>query len=782
MKNLLFLSLLTLGTLIPTSATADEKLSHFSMELSGDVITDDVSGNHYNVECGSLRPLNMAGARGEALRFDGYSNYIVAKLPDQTLSQLTFSVWCAIEGYPMMNTNEAENTVTYSTIAGNVDDNAKTGMSLMLSSQGDLKVRFYTGGWGPYEIMASEKLPRTQWNHLVVILDGAKTLSLYNNGQFLGSSKTMGSIALGNADFYIGKSPEALMQGQFHINAYCGLIDDISLYSSAVSSLVADNTPDNAPCFRYPASRYDSNDYARLWRPSFHAIPSGSWTNECHGMTFSNGRFHLFFQKNPNGPYMARLNWGHLSSENLYDWREENIAFGPSEDYDIKGCWSGCVLTDETLTGGTPMAFYTAVDNGKASISTASPQDSNLESWTKKGQVISGRPSTLTDDFRDCYVFSHDGDYYMIVGSSQNDVGVCSLHKYENGLWTNDGSIFFKGASKNTAGRFWEMPNVTQLEGENYLFTATPLETSMGVETLYWIGTINEDGTFNTFTPTASPGKVELDGFSKDGFGLLSPTVFQKDGSTIALGIVPDKLESSYNYQIGWAHNYSLPREWTLQDGELRQKPYTGLKAMRELPAYSLTDESISTAQELGNVKGRAIEVEANFVVGGNTFGLSFLNAGSSGAKLTYNPSTNMLKLDMTDVPRISNDAGTFDGVYSSVLPVKPAEGEIFKMHVFFDHSIFDIFINDRWAASVRIFPTDETADGVSVLVDGETHIKSLNAWTLDPEQATAIEFVTSGQPAWTTKAPRSYNLAGQCVNASYKGIVIKNGKKIICK
>lgn len=767
------------ASLLPLNGFAGNILSDFDMTLDGTAVADAISKTNYDVVYGSLPPFNVSGARGEALRFDGYTNYVVAKLPEKTLSQFTFSLWCAAESYPMMNVSEAETSPTYTTISGNLDETNKTGFSVMLSSQGDLQVKFYSKGWVG-SLTASEKLPRTSWNHLVLTLKSDKKLYLYNNGTLLGSKNTMGEISLGTGDFYIGKSSAELKYDKCNINTFCGLIDDIKLYDEAMTSVVEDNTPETTPNYAYPASRYQENLYSRLWRPSFHAMPSGGWTNECHGMAYSNGRYHLFFQKNANGPYMARLHWGHISSENLYDWKEENIAFGPSESYDLKGCWSGCVFSSNTLTGGIPMAFYTAVNNGKASICSATPQDNDLAVWKKNvsNPLISGRPSTLTDDFRDCYVFEANGSYYMVVGSSKNEVGVCSLHKYSNGTWSNDGTLFFSGANKNTAGCFWEMPNVTPMGNGKYLFTATPLETSVGVETLYWVGTINADGTFNNITPLSSPGKVELDGFSKEGYGLLSPTVFQKDGKTLALGIVPDKLGTNFNYDMGWAHNYSLPREWTIENDELVQKPYEGLKNMRTATSYSLGEATITEAQDLGDVKGRAVEVEAEFVVGSSTFGLNFLNADSKGAKLRYNPAQGILTLDLTGVARISNDGGVFDGVYTASIPSKPATGETMKMHVFFDHSIFDIFINDRWAASVRVFPTDETADGVQVYANGRTTVKSLNAWTLDPSQASGIGLVRNGDNATMPSPPSLYNIAGQRVSTDYKGILVNDGGK----
>ena len=116
-------------------------------------------------------------------------------------------------------------------------------------------------------------------------------------------------------------------------------------------------------------------------------------------MTYSDGRYHLFFQKNGDGPYMARLHWGHISSENLYDWREERIALAPGDRYDIKGCWSAWVFSDEVITGGKPGILYTAVDYTKAMIAQASPESDALDIWKKSAAnpIINGRPSGLSN-------------------------------------------------------------------------------------------------------------------------------------------------------------------------------------------------------------------------------------------------------------------------------------------------------------------------------------------------------------------------------------------------
>lgn len=59
-------------------------------------------------------------------------------------------------------------------------------------------------------------------------------------------------------------------------------------------------------------------------------------------------------------------------------------------------------------------------------------------------------------------------------------------------------------------------------------------------------------------------------------------------GAALLLGIVPDKLPGSDNYRMGWAHNYSLPREISIDTaGNICQRPYIGLKSLRTATTVS---------------------------------------------------------------------------------------------------------------------------------------------------------------------------------------------------
>lgn len=763
LKTLFATSLM--ASLAITSA-AQTPAAHFDMSLNNGKITEQVSAQSYTV-ASQLPACTVDGLDGKALRFDGYSNYVKAGLPVSSLSAeaLTVSVVLAAETYPMMKVDVAEDTPTYGTICGNLDEAGKKGFALELSSQGDLRFRVFVNYSGGYavDIVGSKKLSRGQWNQVSVTFDkSGNAINLYLNGEQIGTKRSNRCELIHNAgDFYIGKDVTDSKEGPFLINTFCGAIDDVAIYNEVKTP--ATFNPSVAK-FNYPAERYADN----IWRPQFHGMPSGGWTNESHGLIYSGGKYHVFFQKNANGPYMSRLHWGHISSNNLYDWTEEPIAIYPEETYDIKGCWSGCVYED----GGNTYILYTSVDNAKARIAQAKAEDASLLVWGDKKVIVDGRPSGLSDDFRDPYFFTANGQKFIIVGTSKNNVGACTLHKYENGSWSNNGDIFFQGSNKTEHGRFWEMPNVTDMGNGKFLFTCTPLETGIGVRTLCWVGTIGIDG---KFTPDSEVQYLEMGGISRDGFGLLSPSIYQKDGKTLLLGIVPDKLPTQNNYDMGWAHNYSLPREISLAaDGSLIQKPYSGLSGMRTETSVS-KELALTGIESLSPVSGRQIELLADFTVASGTCGFNFLKSGSRQVSLTYDTDNGKLTLDMTSLDRTVND-GVYGGIYAATLPKKVAVGEKLKLHVYIDGSIADIFVNDTWAYSVRIFPNDAAQIEAEAFASTEMQA-NIQAWKLDAKQSTGIDHVIMDSNTDDT----IYDLQGRRVNTfSGKGIYIRNGRKII--
>ena len=420
-------------------------------------------------------------------------------------------------------------------------------------------------------------------------------------------------------------------------------------------------------------------------------------------------------------------------------------------------------MRDDEITGGEPWALYSAIGNRESfnpenpddgshcELMFASPKDPALRFWHKQAQP--GICCSFREDFRDPYFFRAHGRPYIIAGCSNDGLGLITLHRYEgDNRWSSDGDVFFREGPLADAGNFWEMPNVTDFGDNRWVFTCTPMSTSYGVRCLYWVGSIDDGGHFNAWQ---GPLTVELPGMAKDGFGLLSPTILQKDGKTIVLGIVPDKASTTLNYTLGYAHLYSFPREWRLDgEGRLCQAPYEGLFAMRtpERLVVSRMDVQSDTIVDLAPVEGRSVELCTSFIVDEAQVGFTLLKNSYGGMNVYIDPQEQTLTVDMTTIGRRANDIGVFDGVYTSAIPIGLDKGQICKLDVFFDHSILDIFVNDRYATSIRVFPYDYSANGCEFYVNGENaEILSVQAYGIGEithySKATAIETTQQEAP-----------------------------------
>ena len=740
------------------------RILHFDMVGDGaNMLTETVSGAKIRIY-GQHGVENVDGAAGDALRFDGYSTYATGAVntAGALRDAMTVSLWVAPETYPIIRHDER--TTDKIILAGTLDDDAKKGWAFMLGSTGKYSFVCYTGGWR-VETESAEPLPHYEWSRLVAVVTTEK-IDLYRNASLVKTGNSLGTIDDNSRTFFIGKGRDTRQMDGFNLNTFNGLIDDLEVFDTAEDAIGMGALAESPADLSIPESRFADD----LLRPRFHGMPGANWTNETHGMTYSDGRYHVFFQKNANGPYMSRLHWGHISSPDLVNWTEEKIALFPDQTFDEKGCWSGCVFTDDEVTNGVPNIIYTGVDYAKAVIALATPNDDGLLEWTKKtSPIINGRPNGLSDDFRDPYFFRNGNDAFIIVGSSKDGVGVTTLHKYIPAakMWSNTtGDIFFAGKDAASSGTFWEMPNVTPM-GDKWLFTTTPQNTSNGVKTLYWTGTIGANGTFQPDAASSAPRGVEL--ISKDGYGLLSPTVYQHNGKTIAMGIVPDKLPGSDNYALGWAHCYSLPREWSLDaQGYLLQKPYEGLRTAREEGGFSRTDFDLNGSMALGDVAGRQLELLGRFTVGTSAFGFKFFKNGSSEAVLKYIPTANMLTIDFRNLPRTGNDVRSYNGNYTCMLPEPVAQGSEMTINLFVDGSIIDVFVNDKWATSIRVFPTGADANGVEAFAESSVRVKDLKAWTINPGLA---ESAGIDNPFWAEfedpDAPVDvYDIHGRCIKS----------------
>ena len=233
------------------------------------------------------------------------------------------------------------------------------------------------------------------------------------------------------------------------------------------------------------------NASARL-RPRLHFTARQGWTNDPHGIIHADGKYHLFFQYNPDGvSWSPKCHWGHALSDDLMTWDEVDVALSP-EGGEV-GCWSGSVVIDNR----DPVILYTRIatnDWGKGQVALARPR-SGMFDWVRDPAqpVIAGPPENLdVIAFRDPQVRREDGKWKAVLGAGLAGFGGCALQYSSRDLvdWTFDAVIAGRANDERDpiwTGKVWECPQLLQVR-EDWVMLMSAWEDGLPHNVNYAIG------------------------------------------------------------------------------------------------------------------------------------------------------------------------------------------------------------------------------------------------------------------------------------------------------
>lgn len=691
-------------------------------EPSGLLTQEGLSGQDFVVknDYPKLESERIPGVAGNALRFNGYATWVEGNLAQNMPGdQISVTAWIAPEVYPMSS----------AAIFTNVNNG---GVFLGIDKFGRLEIGATTNGFLNQKISA-QKLPHWQWTHLALTVNTAEgKMRGYLNG-VLAAEQTIQpgtlSWAAPNA-VKIGKHHTATFSGIYETGMFCGLIDEVKIFDTALSqsqlsAIVTAEMPVAPPDMRIAPARFTGDPH----RPIFHAIPPANWMNEPHGLIFHDGLYHIFYQKNGNGPYWGRLNWGHQTSPDLVTWNEQPVVLSPDPAaYDREGCWSGV----STTQNGKAWIMYTGVDGGTAQMCLAEA-NADLSAYQKYAgnPVVANPPAPYTsNDFRDPFIWQENGFYYMVIGSglggNGNSGGAALLYKSGNLTNWQYIDVLHKGYPlTDNSGIFWEVPMLLRF-GNKRVLTAQPVpEPGKPARILYWTGKFENE----TFTPDSiKPSLLE------PGDALLGvTTTTDAQNRTIAIGIIPDILPPQEQRQNGWANLMSLPRVWSLSpDGKtLQQAPLPELQKLRgQHHAFDQVQVAAGQNNFLPDISGRHFELMAKIDPGtASRVGLVLARSAdnSERTRIFWEVPLGIVQIDRS---ASSVNPNTPKGSVATTL-MQP-EGQPLDLHIFLDGSVLEVFINNQKALSTRIYPEKPESIGLDLFVQGGTAtIQRLDIWEM---------------------------------------------------
>jgi fructan beta-fructosidase len=254
-----------------------------------------------------------------------------------------------------------------------------------------------------------------------------------------------------------------------------------------------------------------AQDRKEQYRPEFHFSPKSNWMNDPNGMVYFNGKYHLFFQHNPNSSKWGPMHWGHAISKDLVSWEEQKIALAPDS---LGAIFSGSAVVDKNNSAGfgenALVAIFTHHNSTIEKEGTGLHQYQSIaysndegKTWTKyKGNPVLPNPGI--EDFRDPKVMWHEPSQQWVMTLATKQT--ITFYGSTNLKSWNRLSEFGEGYGAH--GGVWECPDLISFDRDEEKFwvllvSINPGGPSGGSATQYFVG--HFDG--KTFKPLENKTK-----------------------------------------------------------------------------------------------------------------------------------------------------------------------------------------------------------------------------------------------------------------------------------
>jgi beta-fructofuranosidase len=331
--------------------------------------------------------------------------------------------------------------------------------------------------------------------------------------------------------------------------------------------------------------------------PRLHGRPDHGWVNDPNGCSYIDGRYHLFFQYNPDAPVHAGIKWGHASSTDLVRWRQEPIALvnRPGE-LDRYGCWSGCVVDD----AGVPTAVYSAVaDDTHRSDVLLARSDREMRTWRQDRKPVARMPDDPTiSHMRDPFVFTAEGHRYAIQGAGHTDGDPCILVYGCDDLssWTELGTLLSGDdpvAAEVAPANIWECPNLVRF-GDRWILILSLWRKVGGKFTLAGVRYLAGDLVIGPAGPRFAP---QSGGQLDRGPCFYAPQVLRVDGRVLLWAWSWERGRRRADIlAAGWAGALTFCRQLSLVDDTVVSRPTAELNRLRRDPLPLAADQPFAAA------------------------------------------------------------------------------------------------------------------------------------------------------------------------------------------
>jgi beta-fructofuranosidase len=458
-------------------------------------------------------------------------------------------------------------------------------------------------------------------------------------------------------------------------------------------------------------------------RPQFHLLPAKNWMNDPNGPIYWKGRYHMFFQYNPNAAVWGDMHWNHAISDDMVHWKHLPIALAPTPGWDdSEGCFTGSAVDDH----GTATILYTGVKTVSPERATlrdghanfrevqclATSIDPQLRSWTKwKKPVIEPPQDSTITGFRDPFLWRDGETWYLGVASGLRRIGGNVLlyrskdlrkweylHPLAQGQWTGRENV-----NPVDSGEMWECPDFLALGGKHVLLYST-------ADKVVW-----ETGELDTKELVFHS---QRQGSLDHGAYYAQKTQLDAYGNRILWGWITEKRTDDELRAAGWAGCMALPRVLSLNsagDLEMRFAPEVEKQRGKSMMVNGGSQpERTSSAQKIA-IEGLCGELSWRTKAGTNA-SLVLADGGGAWFSCAFETQDGSMNL-------------TVNGK-SIKLPIE-GNGQR-ECHIFVDGSVVELICDKRHAITTRIYRKPEGPLRIAP-ESSLAQLEDLNAWQVHP-------------------------------------------------
>jgi len=473
------------------------------------------------------------------------------------------------------------------------------------------------------------------------------------------------------------------------------------------------------PLIGISQSAKSSDYYNETYRPQFHFTPEANWMNDPNGLTYLNGKFHLFYQYYPNDIVWGPMHWGHASSKDLFHWEHHPIALFPDS---LGSIFSGSAVIDKNNSSGfgrnAMIAIYTYHSDSlwvkgyrnteTQGIAFSLDEGLNWEKY-KNNPVIK---NSSERDFRDPKVFWNEEikEWNMVLAVGDR-IKIFSSPDLKEWKFKSD----FKPIDDLKGLGVWECPDLFKMKINN--------EEK-------WILIVNHGDN----TPNGGSGTRYFVGdFDGETFTNTQPSIWLDYGTDFYAGVTFYNVPEDKNILISWMSNWmyaqktptkkwrsamTIPRELTLDKNDqgyfLRQKIAGDFNSIKkevfniksiELP-FEENDFDFSQAELLFDFDGDEINISLS-----NTFG---------------NRLEIYLKDKTLNIDRKKSGLIDFSEKFADTVQSMPLNENIYNYQLIFDKTSVEILLNDGKFSMTAIFFPNEKYSALNLSSNNGKNLKNL--------------------------------------------------------